>query len=67
MCFISYLYYSESDLHGATGVGDEGIENSVEVLFVDGVEFSLFSDFVEEGGVAGAEVGDELGLELGDF
>ena len=58
---------NRSYFHGATAFGNEGIEDGVEVLFVDGVELSFLSDLVKKRNVAGSEMGQELGLELGDL
>lgn len=43
--------------HGASAVRDEGIQDGVETLFVNGVEFSFLSNFLEKGRVGSSQVG----------
>ena len=58
---------SRSRLHVAAAVGDEGIEDSVQVLLISWIELTLLSDLLQKPRVTGPQVGQELSLEFRDL
>lgn len=42
---------------GTSAVRDEGIQDGVEILLINGIEFSFRSNFLEKGRVASSQVG----------
>ena len=55
-----------SSLHGAAAFGDESLEDAVQLGFITGLKLSGNADSVQQLGIVGFKVNEELLFEFAD-